>query len=79
MTESTGRKEWRMTRDEPYSDPTCAGHDKLSAREGHYVIADTEDEAQEIMLERYPGETFTCEMWKQWEGWHNVRTKRFNR
>lgn len=57
--------EYRMTRNGPYSDPTCTGHDSLTARQGYYVVASTEAEAQETMLDEFPGETFTCQFRRQ--------------
>lgn len=57
--------EYRMTRNGPYSDPTCTGHGSLTARQGHYVVASTEDEAQEIISDEFPGETFTCEFLRE--------------
>ena len=57
--------EYRMTRNGPYSDHTCAGHDDLTARRVHYVVASTEDGAQEIMLKEFPRETFTCQFLRE--------------
>ena len=54
--------EYRMTLNGPYAEPTCAGHDDISARQGYYVVAFTEDEARDIMLKIFPNETFTCQI-----------------
>jgi hypothetical protein len=52
--------EFRLTRIEIYSDPNCPGHNDVSARQGHYIPAESEEEARAQMIEWFPNETFTC-------------------
>lgn len=59
--------EYRLTRDRLYSNVNCIGRDDLTARDGHYIVADCELEAKMKMAERYPddGYNFTCQLWKK--------------
>ena len=53
--------EYRCTRNFLYSD------DDLTVRQGHYIHAESEEEAREIMATRYPDEItagFTVEEWQ---------------
>jgi hypothetical protein len=57
--------EYRCTRAELYMHE-CIGEKDVSAREGHYVICTSAEEAQEEMKRRYPNErSFTVELWKK--------------
>ena len=58
-------KEYRCTRNALYRHD-CAGRDDIRERQGHYVKAQSEEEAWQIMATRYPEETaagFTVEEW----------------
>ncbi len=46
-------RRFRVTRDSAYG-PGSAGHNDLSAREGHYVKANSEQEALAIVRLRFP-------------------------
>mgnify|MGYP001616966821 CR=1 FL=1 len=61
------RKEFRLTRCMLYSDPKCLGHDDLTARQGHYIQAESELEARKQMLVMFPRDDgwFTCNVWKE--------------
>lgn len=52
--------EYRCTFPELYPKP-AAGHKDPKHRQGHYVDARSEDEAQEIMRKRYPHGTQVIE------------------
>lgn len=59
-------KEYRCTRNGPYSHP-CDGSSDLSARNGYYIRAQTALDALQIMTDRFPQETvqgFTVDEWK---------------
>jgi hypothetical protein len=59
-------KEYRCTRNAPYSHP-CDGSSDLSARNGYYLRAETAQDAMQRMVERFPEETsfgFTVDEWK---------------
>lgn len=59
-------KEYRCTRNALYTHP-CLGHDDLSARQGHYITAASDEEAWQKMAARFPDETdegFTIQEWK---------------
>lgn len=58
--------EFRCTRNALY-DHDCLGHDDLTARQGHYITADNEEQAREQMGIRFPEEIeagFTVQPWK---------------
>jgi hypothetical protein len=58
--------EYRMTRNSQYTNPKCAGHKDLSARDGHYIKATTPDDAVREMRTRYPDDQgFTIQLWKE--------------
>lgn len=57
--------EYRCTRSDLYSH-NCIGRDDLTARQGHYVVARSEEEALEEMRRRHPAErNFTVAIWKK--------------
>lgn len=59
-------KEYRCTRNAPYSHP-CDGRSDLSAREGYYIRTGSLQEARAIMTDRFPEEAiqgFTVDEWK---------------
>lgn len=59
------RPEFRCTRTELYNDPNCQGHTNLSAREGHYINANSKEEALAAMAKNHPCETeFTADLFK---------------
>ncbi len=62
-------KEYRGTRNAPYSH-NCLGHNDLTARQGHYVSADAEEEAWEKMATKFPEETETGFTVEAWEGFN---------
>ena len=58
-------KEYRCTRNALYQHD-CTGRDDIRERQGHYIQAQSEEEAWQIMATRYPEETlfgFTVEEW----------------
>jgi hypothetical protein len=58
-------KEYRCTRNALYQHD-CPGASDIRERQGHYVKAQSEEEAWQIMATRYPEETtfgFTVEEW----------------
>ncbi len=58
-------KEYRCTRNALYQHD-CVGRDDVRERQGHYVKAQSEEEAWQIMATRYPEETtpgFTVQEW----------------
>lgn len=62
------KDEYRCTRTEVYSDPDCQGHHNLSVREGHYINADSKEEALAAMAENYPHEhEFTADLFKTFD------------
>ncbi len=59
-------KEYRCTRNALYSHD-CLGHSDISARQGHYIKANSQEEAWEKMACRFPQETdegFTVQDWQ---------------
>lgn len=57
--------EYRCTRNALYQH-NCLGRDDVTARQGHYVHAESEEEAWQQMAIRYPEETeagFSIEDW----------------
>lgn len=59
-------RQYRCTRNDLYQ-CDCPGRDDLRERQGHYINANSEEEAWEIMASRYPLETtagFTVEPWE---------------
>ena len=60
------QREFRCTRNAPYFHQ-CLGHDNLSASQGYYITASSQEEAWEKMASRFPketGEGFTVEEWQ---------------
>lgn len=58
-------KQYRCTRNALYLHD-CIGKKNLSARQGYYIKAKSEDEAIKIMEQRFPSEAqagFTVEKW----------------
>lgn len=57
-------RQFRCTRPEVYSRGT-PGHKDRSARQGHYIFAETPEEAIAIMKERFPEEnSFDLQDWR---------------
>ncbi len=59
-------REYRCTRNALYSH-NCLGRDDISARQGHYVKANSQEEAWEKMACRFPEEAnegFTVQEWQ---------------
>ena len=57
--------QFRCTRSTPYG-PGCPGFNDTTARQGHYIEADNEEQALDRMKERFPNESifsFTAEPW----------------
>ncbi len=58
--------EYRCTRNASYT-CDCRGRDDITARQGYYIHAESEEEAMQIMANRYPDETeagFTVQEWQ---------------
>ena len=63
--------EYRCTRNLPYPDDDPDNVEHLSFRQGHYIHADSEEEAWQIMAMRYPEETaagFAIQDWSERSG-----------
>lgn len=59
-------KEYRCMRNASYSHQ-CLGRDDLSARQGYYITANSQEEAWQKMAVRFPeeaGDGFTVEEWQ---------------
>ena len=59
--------EYRCTRNASYT-CDCYGRDDISARQGYYIHAESEEEAWQQMAIRYPEETaagFTIQDWSE--------------
>lgn len=54
-------REFRLTRIGIYDDPSCAGHNNVSARQGYYIREESKKEARAVLAEQFPNETFTCD------------------
>lgn len=62
--------EYRYTRNASYT-CDCTGRDDITARQGYYIHAESEEEAWQIMATRYPKETaagFTVQDWSEYSG-----------
>ncbi len=62
--------EYRCTRNASYA-CDCKGRDDITARQGYYIHAESEEEAWQIMALRYPQETaagFTVQDWSARSG-----------
>lgn len=59
-------KEWRCTRPALYQ-CDCDARTDPSARQGHYITADTEAEARKRMNEKFPDDNgwFDVQLWKE--------------
>ncbi len=64
-------REFRCTRNALYLHD-CTGRDDLRERQGHYIWAETEEEAWQEMARRYPDETEAGFTVQEWEG-HDVQ------
>jgi hypothetical protein len=63
-------KEYRCTRNASYT-ANCSGRDDLTARQGYYLHAHSEEEAWQQMASRYPNETtagFSIQDWSEHSG-----------
>jgi hypothetical protein len=63
-------KEYRCTRNASYT-ANCSGRDDLTARQGYYIHAHSEEEAWQQMASRYPNETtagFSIQDWSEHSG-----------
>jgi hypothetical protein len=63
------RREYRCTRNALYMHD-CTGRDDIRERQGHYVRANSEEEAWEEMAKRYPDETADGFTIQEWEGFN---------
>lgn len=62
--------EYRCTRNASYT-ANCSGRDDITARQGYYIHAHSEEEAWQQMASRYPNETaagFTIQDWSENSG-----------
>ena len=62
--------EYRCTRNASYT-CDCKGRDDITARQGYYIHAESEEEAWQIMAIRYPQETtagFSVQDWSDRSG-----------
>jgi hypothetical protein len=62
--------EYRCTRNASYT-ANCTGRDDITARQGYYIHAHSEEEAWQIMAIRHPEETtlgFTIQDWSEHSG-----------
>ena len=64
-------KEYRCTRNALYSHQ-CLGHDDLSARQGYYIMAASEEEAWQRMATRFPEEVIEGFTVQEWQGFDVV-------
>ncbi|MDJ0726223.1 MAG: hypothetical protein QNJ38_14005 [Prochloraceae cyanobacterium] len=71
-------KEYRCTRNEPYKHD-CIGHDDITARQGHYIMANCAEAAWQEMAKRYPQETELGFTVQEWESPGNVVILRVER
>jgi len=60
-------REYRCTRNALYSHQ-CLGYHDLSARQGYYIMAASQEEAWEKMASRFPKETEEGFTVQEWEG-----------
>lgn len=63
-------KEYRCTRNASYT-ANCSGRDDITARQGYYLHAHSEEEAWQQMASRYPNETtagFSIQDWSEHSG-----------
>lgn len=64
-------KEYRCTRNALYSHE-CTGRNDLRERQGHYIMAESAEEAWQKMAVRYPQETEAGFTVQEWEGFNVV-------
>ena len=58
--------QYRCTRPDAYEEG-CPGHKDLSARQGHYIDAESEEKALARMRKLFPNDScFDVQLWKQW-------------
>ena len=62
-------REYRCTRNALYSHE-CTGRDDIRERQGHYIWAESEEEAWEKMATRFPEETEAGFTIQEWEGFN---------
>lgn len=61
-------KEYRFTRPHIYNSPDCPGYKNPKARQGYYIIANSEPEAYKEILRQYPefaGQRLDAEFWRE--------------
>ncbi len=58
--------EFRITRPKLYQG-NCAGRADVSAREGHYIVAETRDGAALEAASQYPDKVFDVQDWKPFD------------
>jgi len=68
-------KEYRCTRNSLYLH-NCLGHNDLSARQGHYIMAESTEEAWEKMASRFPKETEIGFTIHEWQGFDVIVTEK---
>ncbi|PPS41949.1 hypothetical protein [Chroococcidiopsis sp. TS-821] len=64
-------KEYRCTRNALYTHE-CLGHNDVTARQGHYVKANSAEEAWEKMAIRFPEEVNEGFTVQEWEGFNVI-------
>ncbi len=58
--------EYRCTRPDLYANPNCPGHNDVTARQGHYVDANSVEDAHREMRRRFPNDSrFDVQLVKQ--------------
>lgn len=62
-------REYRCTRNALYSHD-CIGRDDVTARQGHFLWAESEEEAWQKMATRFPEETAEGFTVQEWEGFN---------
>jgi len=62
-------REYRSTRNALYSHD-CIGRDDVTARQGHFLWAESEEEAWQKMATRFPEETAEGFTVQEWEGFN---------
>lgn len=67
----TMQKEYRCTRNALYTHE-CLGHNDITARQGHYVKANSAEEAWEKMAIRFPEEVNEGFTVQEWEGFNVI-------
>ncbi|MBG1242585.1 hypothetical protein [Nostoc sp. NZL] len=62
-------REYRCTRNALYSHD-CIGRDDITARQGRYIWAESEEEAWQKMATKFPEETEAGFTIQEWEGFN---------